>query len=806
MNTIKKIYKKAIYTGILATMLGFSGCVDDNIPYSSNNYDPAEDPDMVCLPFNVAFDIAVNTKADNDSERATAPTGPESSDGSEKEHKIDFDTDKECFAIFFDKDNHVRYMKRLYLSEQLGSGGKVEDTYPEFTVPVVCYIPKSDCIEIEENGKTYYKPDLLNVLVVLNGGKIYDHIRGEIYQTNADGTESVKPGKELKDVLKLKWSNPAEYMFPPYTQDAHYGLGEIGKNANGNLTMTSSAYWEKKSGETNYKLMTAAPITGKAYSSVKAYVESGDDPTATVSVERMVAKFSAPSFQTAVIGANRVFRPDQNAMALVIYEWDKDNNPVSAPRNWRIHLLGWTINGNESESYIFKNIGNIIQNQEQNTNLTELSPDKIENDNWPNWNEPGKHRSYWAIDPHYMANPGEFYPWQFRRASDRMDIISVQAGLNKGSQTGEGKVPVLRYKTFKDIIEKDTWQPTLYFQENTFNPDDNWYDRDAETYLDGRASLLAGPHLLLAGELYLEGEGYDYSSSGVNFGTVDDLYGDRLSRFYKTEKDWFMMFFREFNKTTKAQEAMSFPVYDWDENAEGKSGKSYQAFTDGEPRLFFGEEELTYDMIKDLAERAKTDPHIHFSTKANVRNGDGRLIPWLTETDAQGKEIRKLTIRLTQDGRITEVPGTNGKKTVQRKEGQAPFFLPSEGITGNNDTETENNFMAYWEGKIGEWNDDMYKSIIYEWFGPIDHYVNGYMYYAGAIRQNAIKTLHNNEFFGTVRNHWYKFHVVQINSLGTPVDDLEQLIIPENYNYKDQLIVYLDVLRWHSKEVIVNIP
>ena len=733
-------------------------CTDDSLDGPKENvYDPALDEEMVCLPLSINMDAQPSTKAGNGIV-----------DGSATDHKIDFTTPNESYVIFFDNNEKVKYIKPLYTSSQLGSGGKEsEEAYPEYTVTVVTYVPKKDILrDAEGYDENSY---LSSLLVVLNGGKIYKKIHDAIYDTDPEGKETVKDNVYLNDILDLKWSNKANYNIDNYTgddwnADAADQDGRIGFNKDELFTMTNSSYFKEENGI--YKPVTATPIDGPVYTNINAYVnQEVKRPTATVYVERMVSKFSAPTFQTEVIGSDRVFRPDQNAMAIVVYTWDSDYNLITTPKNWRIHLLGWAINGDETENYIFKKVDGIFNEV---------------GDHWLEWNDPNHFRSYWSEDPHYRV--GGFYPWQYRKAADRNDIISIQA-----ARATSYIRPVLRYNTFEDVLNSWSWRDVLHVHENTFDPYGDWYDiwkgseeekENNPYYLDGRASILAGPHLLIAAELYLEKPGGSYIGQ---FDRVDHIYSDRVRRYYNNEADWFKMFIRDFNSVLSTQEKMNFMVYDWDEHSDGKANFNYEATTLEECRLFlrhrddkdlkqydpkareFRDEkndpgyvstELTYAIVDSCLYKGPGT----LSTLANVRTGDGRLIPWI-----EGLHVRK------PDGSFLQYTTTN----------------PDDD---------------------GQWNDDMYKSFFYEWFGPIDHYNQGYMYYAGDIRHNRATVVNSkHDFYGTVRNHWYKFHVEAINALGIPVDDTKQLIIPGNYNYNDQIIVYLDILRYHSMESIVDV-
>lgn len=811
MHLFKNIKYIIWALAISLPILLISSCIDEDItPSYQEKYNPADDPNMVCLPLSIAFGGTNSTRAEGDQEK-----DPGFTDGSAKEHQIDFDTHTnelhESFAIIF-QNKKVKYIQPLYLSEQLGSGSKPEgEENVEYEIPVVTYIDKEDVEKIDgENG--LYKPLVTEILVVLNGGKVYKKIADEVNKLQNNHTSD-----DIIEILKLKWENPAKYENEDRSKWNTAGEeGIIGFNDAGLFTMTNSIYYDKENNkegdeqnDNDFKLISATPISGPAYESVRKYVETPNaEPSATVYVERIVAKFSAPTFDTEVIGSNRVFRPDQNALPLIVYSWDGDN-PVPVEKNWRIHLLGWAINGDESETYLFKKIPD---------------PNDLNNWNFTSWNDATNHRSYWSIDPHYSPinenGTYDFYPWQFRKAADKEDIISIQAGLNIGligdetDRKEDTRTPVLRYNSFNDVLNSWAWRNELHVHENTFDPNNTeWYDRgNTKSFLDDRASMLAGPHLLIAGELYLEQPGGSYLGQ---FGTVENLYGDRIRRYYMTEADFFKMFVRDFNRALVAQEQMSFEVYDWDAQSSNKAHNRYQAYPSGQCRLFLRQladrykefdpnartidgveheydepdeegnkfdyrdvgykfTEVTMDLIDALVKEGYS-----LSALANVRNGDGRLIPWIEGNE--GVDIRK---KWENFGLVVRAP--DGSRLKYKE---------------TTDTEDPKNIF-----KNTDWSYDMYKSLFYEWFGPIDHYNKGYMYYAGDIRHKNVTDVNSHKYYGTVRNHWYKFRVESINSLGIPVDDPDQLIIPGQYNYRDQIIVYLDVLGWHSTNTIVDIP
>lgn len=721
----------------------FGSCREDNIlfdnPVDTDTDKPWENPSLVCLPLNIAFDIEVDTRA----------TGPVY--GDETDHIIDFKTANECFAIFFDNEDKVKYIKPLYSYAQIGQGESSITNGYEYTIPVVIYVDKDD---VE-------KELLKSVLVVLNGKPIYNKIYKTIYDT--ENNNNLRENVYLSNILSLTWDNHPEY-FPtdPHAgredSSSADGVGPIGVHKDANnmnlFTMTNSTYFDK------YGYLRTATELNKEnffasfseYLNYKKNEENQNDEakkTPIVYLERMVAKFLPPTFNTEVIGSDRVFRPDQNAQPVVVYRFDENNQLYSEQLNWRIHLKGWTINGYETESFIFKNIPEFSW------------------DGWENWNDWSNHRSYWSVDPHYdksdeydqngviIVESEHFYPWQFRKAADRNDIISVQAGINR---KGKERYPVVRFNSYNDI---DWNENGMYLHENTFDPEK--FKPSVATNYDGRTAMLVGSHLLVTGELYLPSEKGGYNGE---YDIKDNIYSDRMRRYYFDEVDFFKMFVREFNRALQSQERMEFTFYDWEGSSSDKASHKYVAATAGDYQLYFDGKPLDLNRIDELLE--DKNYNYNFSIPNNARNGDGRIVPWLTKLSSRGKDQNVFIKILNSEGKELKCSIDDG---------------PTQEVT---------------------WDINNYKSLFYSWFGPIDHYKEGKLYYAGEIRHKEMTTGEN--YYGTVRNHLYKFHIQSINGIGSPIDDLDQIIIPETYGYNDLLMVYLEIIPYHQLSTLVDIP
>ena len=779
------LIKKLPVFFIIVVMLLLYSCRDnDFIGAEESDKSKWEKGEQLIIPFTIYFDTDVASRADREPEDGFQF-------GTSLEHFIDFSSEKESFAIFFDEKRRVKYIKMLYLSSELGDGiaPAPEPSVNEYAVPVLCYVDRKDVISgmLEEEQKEKDWSPLGYVSIVLNGQPLYDKIESKINELVA-----VHSDDDIREILSMTWNNPAMYKADYANKNEDLvgpdvdNNGIIGFNSNGYFTMTNSAYYETVVKETENSegekelefiptLMTAKPLKGKFFVSIEEY-QKEKLPTTTVYVERMVSKFSPPTFSTHVIGADRVFRPDQNSLQMNIFTWEGDLERYDS-KNWRIHLKGWSLSGYESENYIFKNLP------------------AYEKKIW--WNDEERHRSYWSWDPHYNNYETDYYPWQIRKSADTNDIISLEFGL---TQNGGRKTPVLRYKSFNQINSEgtsgDTWNSVgLYMHENTYNPNPTppWN-------LDGHPETIAGPHLIVTAEIYIEDpEGTDYAGMGMNFRKINDLYGDRSHNYYLNEKDWFKMFVKKFNTSLATQEKMGFDYIDWSKGND-KSYEHYIVFTPGQCRIFYDGKMLTNELIDQLyeskAERKteKNPGYLCSKFKAYLRNGDGRVVPWLDKGLLDDGDRSGLTIKKPKlDDQNQPMLDSSGR--IIYEEVSLEYIKESDRKSSQKDEEVT--------PRYNNWNDEnFYRSFFYEWFGPIDHYHLGYMYYTGEITHRSEYS--GNNFFGIVRNHWYKFNIQSINSLGIPVDDPEQLIIPEKHAYRDEMSTQLEVIDWHPRETEIE--
>lgn len=853
MKYIKPRHIKMLSAIIIAGgIFSLSSCKDDfDMSYSDPQHtEPWNNPDMAVIPIGISFERGGNTRAD---EPESLPR--DTVYGNSDEHEIDFDTEHECYAIFFveneEGEKTVKYIQPLYYNKQLSD--KIEqqpDDLAEYTVYAVAYVPKTDVntkIIKDENaegdgdtetpgtgsGNTNSgnegngedntggssdeeeedsnSPKLSHVLVVLNGGKMYKKLHELIYSKDNQGHEHVRQNITDKQVLEVTWDYPMEEDQGHYHEpDPLINQGPIGINAKGLFTMTNSAYYSNKKDEVDdeetggnttrsYELKTLAKVNSFCHVSIEDFLKDPESkPNAVVQVERMVSKFSAPILATEVYGSDRFFRPSDNVPHLTMQSWDENGEEVKTQVDWRIHLLGWTVNGGESSSYLFKKIKNIKNTDAGYTNWGFLS-----------WNDQDLSRSYWSEDPHYDLSKysngkTDFYPWQYRLAADLTDVVSWEAGIATGEK------PALRYSKFSDI----KWEPVLYMAENTFDPAEEGWD------LDSRTELLAGPHLLITGELYLKGEPSD-NSYLPTFGKVAHLYSDRNQRFYKSEIDFFKMFLTEFQSAVTTQWSMEFNLLDWDDPSVKVTSK-FKADVAGDYQIFYrcpkdqftklehrNPQTATEDLENKLYNRIKSESNYYidledqdyiyqeltfsvidaiqyqnemkdtglFSYEAKVYQGDGRIIPWL-----ENLHVRKPDPTYTHtDKHRQPLLGLN--------------FIHAGGQTRE---EIEAKTRTF------DFRTNCLRSFIREWWGTVDHFNGGRMYYSGAIKHHDPKDPNYKTYYGTVRNHWYKFTINSINGIGTPISNPNQMIIPDKYSYKDQIGSDTEISGFHLRDTQID--
>lgn len=525
----------------------------------------------------------------------------------------------------------------------------------------------------------------------------------------------------------------------------------IGRNDGGLFVMTNSVYVDGSG------VYAAVPITEKMIHTIEDINDPIPAPNLepedilTIRVERMVSKFS--------LDYNPTYTPEpsddvsRNHQINLCTGWEKkvlavengasvlseDWEPIIESRNWQAEILGWGMNALETENHLFKKINN--------------------NFYFNNWNNPEDFRSYWSEDPHYQ----EAYAWQFRPAVDRV--------LNWYSNDSA---------TWKNILINYAWNDeehlayqngdVIYTPENTYDSD---YHLQSANTLDDRTELLAGTHLIVRATLKVMQDGH--------YAPFTHLYRDCDGVFYSNARDCLWGLVRKFNHALASQSKMEYRYYDWSGTSGTDTPETLVAVPtttydteeqnkDAKFKLYYGEDKFDFDYIRKMTEEQCQALLI----AAKIKDGDGKQL-----FDTKEFSIRK------DDGTILPIyssyvigPDTSDEDFKQ--------YDNSRWLLQRNQRESANDVC----------------SLVFEWAGAVDYWIEGMMYYAEAPFLSAGT---GNKVFGAVRNAWYRFKLLAINHIGAPVHEAGMNIVPNHKDPSDRMNVEVKILGWHEVEYELEI-
>ena len=260
---------------------------------------------------------------------------------------------------------------------------------------------------------------------------------------------------------------------------------------------------------------------------------------------------------------------------------------------------------------------------------------------------------------------------------------------------------------------------------------------------------LAGSELVIGAQIHIN----TISESESDY----DLFRNRLGIFFPSKTDFATYFITTFNNQLNSHSSMTFRYYDWSNPTNNNEAETHTiAIKYDNYKLYYRNLPLTPATMAALS---------RFTIPATIENGDGKVIPWI-----EGLSI----CRRNTDPNTHEEVGD---------------IIPLD-------------------IKINE-----FKSLIYDWIGAFDHFNKGKMIYTVPIRYKADdgKTAASNYRpivgdYGVVRNAWYSFDLQEINNLGTPVDDLNQKIIPYETSLENSIMVEIKAIDWHEFSTKVTLP
>ena len=381
---------------------------------------------------------------------------------------------------------------------------------------------------------------------------------------------------------------------------------------------------------------------------------------------------------------------------------------------------------------------------------------KADGNYFDGWNDPTHFRSYWSEDPDY-ANYN--YPWQYRKS---IDIANIKSYFENSS--------VITNYSFDDLnlggeIENDELlyglSAPIYTPEHTYNAE----AEGIKGKLDDREELLAGTHLLVGAELQIE------KDNEKNAYETKNWHRDRNGLYYRSAPACFAALMHAFSQLLTSQEALEYTLYNWD-SYDTPDFDSYVANTSGGCYLYYkGEmlDEKYFDKILKMDDETFAS-EIGKMAPATLRRGDGKCLPWIENSIDNGYL------------KILDAKGNNIRICRKDKD------ILGKIIAGND---------------VREANFNDIKSLLYEWLGAIDHFSDGKMYYAHGI-YNPLYPDDKNKTWGVVRNNWYRFKLTDIKSMGIPVDDPMQEIVPDRVDNEDKINVSIYLLDWHEVETDIS--
>lgn len=722
------------------------------IVLSSCAYDDFDDAGSRSMPKGEKMYITIQVKSNDGFNTRAIPEDSNYENGEAEIEHPTADNIQGAHAIFFDVYGNFMAMADMNPMDYDPEGPHADADL--HNPPNENGIEASYSAVIEASREESEQPKY--VIVVLNDIPVLSQLEAK-----------ANPGSKIKDFTDIIWSDlqgDGNRISQTFAGAATSGNGKA------YLTLSNAAYLDKDDkGQTIVHYEYVIPKGSFKDTQEEAKKSKG----VVVHVERMVSKFT-PIF-LGYTPDKLTYRP-YDGNQLTIAHFDEDGEASYEAQNWNMTITGWGMNGIETKNYLFKKI--------QNTSYYGWS---AENSN--GWNDTYQWRSYWAEDPHYKEGEG-LYPFQYRRAVEKNHDTEFKY---YGDQTNHGVFEnreenqtydwALKYYSFNELNNSNRIGSESY-SEHAYAPE-NTYDKALSVsedldYKNKRNNKIAGTHMLFCSDLSVTVDGLNnFQEIGKN----NHFYRDRIGICYYNDVDLFWGFTRAVNRKLESQGYMQYTYYTWDERKVPSKPDSRYFEGSGKMKLYYGDELITYDLVKRLkAEGAD------LWIPAPILHGDGKVFPWVVPANENGTwlDVNKLNIR-DEKGNDKDSDGKPVQKTFHRGD-------------YNDATKT------YDYTEIGEFTVEDLASLFYEWCGAVDDYFEGKMYYAAPILHSKQEENGSQDIYGNVRNHWYQLKINTVLNLGTPVNDPEQRIIPDNVYGNNNLKVDVELLPWHILDFFIDLP
>lgn len=479
---MRKSFAALLFAGALTSLVA---CNDDLANNAGNNEAISQATGYVA--FSIRTDLSTRAEFGEEEGDVTV-TNPADRDevfnpGTADEYALASNA-KAHWAIFFDKQQNFFGASNLegYTVEDSNYPGHPEhdNGYPE---QVIAKYAKAAESTSELDYPSY-------ALVLLN-----------IDPTKAAQINAQLGGKSVNDALKM--------IAAPVTADEKASTEKVGQyefDGQTYFTMTNSAFYNAAGAP---QLVTTLGIDKVYETPQEAYQHRS-----TVYVERIVAKHSLTFENGQESGTGYIINPavtNKENYFQIAYVADYDGkNFVPQATDWTVYIGAWGMNGVEPNTFLFKNLYPAAQLATPYAGWTmEQTPDFF-----ADWNFEGLHRSYWAVDQHYLDNGlfgfnsiyngGEVrdqysYPNQYRNPLSFIDNPNDIFGADQNGEDREnGKTArtSLNYISYNNLLKYGN-SGHRYTLENTF--------ADQEGHKE-YAPLRYGTHVILTAKVLFDGE------------------------------------------------------------------------------------------------------------------------------------------------------------------------------------------------------------------------------------------------------------------------------------------------------------
>ena len=358
-------------------------------------------------------------------------------------------------------------------------------------------------------------------------------------------------------------------------------------------------------------------------------------------------------------------------------------------------------------------------------------------------------RNFWGEDRNYDSG---LYPDQYREAWDAVGVTPTQGAAN-----------TLNYFSFNQLSQR---QVHHYSAENTWNPTTLWGEGMNDA-IESKAYLRCGTHLIVTAQLLIDGfdSGFDNPQVGSNGMVAGSGISDKyyMNNIYWTEEAYMNYAIENLGYKLESNIGRCHYIPVETEDAAGLSPIEIfkpKLSEDGRGTKFF---------VKKGTEFVRATSEYFEIKPLNIKGGDG----WVYISplaDGANEAMTVLYVLQEQDGSLNQV--TDGES-------------------------------YYSQISFADYNALAYTYMTY----MARHFKQGCMYYALPVFHNGNSSLLSSENagnyrlstgdMGVVRNHWYHIDVQGLNSPGCPVDNLDQLIIPNNEPDILGLKLKINVIPWH---------